>query len=106
MLQSNNFKCLTKNVKVSNVAKEIFISDMTSYIMGNAQSSDILITINRNKNIVAVASLIGISYIIFPDGICPDQEWLEIAEQEGILVYMTHLSSARAAQELYEILSI
>lgn len=106
MMQSNKFNCLTKDISVDFIAKDIFISDMTSYIMGNAQPTDILITINRNKNIIAVASLIGISCIIFPNAIQPETEWLALAEQEGISVYTTELSAARAAKELYEILSL
>ncbi len=68
-----------------------YVSDLLSDVMGNAREGDVWITIMRHLNVVAVASLAGISAIIFAKGILPAEAVIQKANEEKICL----ISSAR-----------
>ena len=74
-----------------------YIGDLLSWVMGNANSSNLWITIMSNINIVAVATLTDISCIVLAEGVCPDADALSTAEAKGINRLSTSLSSYEAA---------
>ena len=65
-----------------------YACDMLSWIMGHIKRDNIaLITILSNMNLIAVASLLGCSAIIFREGITPSEEVIRQAKQERIALY-------------------
>lgn len=63
-----------------------YVSDMLSDVMGSATPGQIWITIMKHLNVIAVASMTGISAIIFAKGIIPDAQVIEKALEEGIVL--------------------
>jgi hypothetical protein len=66
-----------------------YTSDLLSDVMGNAQESSVLITIQGHKNCVAVASLVGIPAIILCNGRKAPEDMVEAAKNEGISIFST-----------------
>ena len=81
-----------------------YVSDLLSDVMGNAKQNDAWVTIMRHLNSVAVASLAGISVIIFSKGIIPDQAVIDKAKEEQISLLNSPLSTFEIAGILYQAL--
>jgi hypothetical protein len=80
-----------------------YASDLLSWVMAKAQTGNVWITIQAHPNIVAVASLIGLSGIIIAEGVTPEPATLEKAEQEGIPVLTTHLNVYAVTGKMFEL---
>ena len=61
-----------------------YAGDLLSWVMGRAEEDNVWVTIMSNVNVVAVASLAGVSCVIFSEGVRPDGAALEKASQEGV----------------------
>lgn len=81
-----------------------YVGDLLSWVMGNADSGNIWITIMSNINIVAVATLTDVSCIVLAEGVSPDSDALSTAEAKGINILSTDLSSYEAAILVSQIL--
>lgn len=73
----------------------VYVGDLLSWVMGRATSGDAWITIMSNRNIVAVAALADVSCILLAEGVKPDADVAQLAEQKGINL----LCSERSAYE-------
>jgi len=82
-----------------------YCSDLLSDVMANASKDSVWITLQTHPNIVAVASLVGMSAILISRGAVPDAETLDKASKENIPVLTTDLSTFEAAGRLYKLLS-
>jgi hypothetical protein len=80
-----------------------YASDLLSWVMAKAQAGNVWITIQAHPNIVAVASLIGLSGIIVAEGVTPEPATLEKAEQEGIPILSTPLAVYAVAGRMFEL---
>ena len=75
----------------------VYIGDLLSWVMGKANSDYVWITIMSNINIVAVASLADVSCILLAEGVCIDEEIINVANDKGINILSTELSAYEAA---------
>jgi len=82
-----------------------YCSDLLSDAMANAQKNSLWITLQTHPNIVAVASLAGLSAILISRGGQPDPETIEKAIQEKIPLLTTELPTFEAAGRLFQLLS-
>lgn len=82
-----------------------YCSDLLSDVMANAEKDSVWITLQTHPNIIAVASLIGLSAIIISRGANPDQETIDKAVKENIPVLKTKLPTFEAAGIIYSLLS-
>jgi predicted transcriptional regulator len=80
-----------------------YASDLLSYVMAKAQAGNVWITIQGHPNIVAVASLLNLAGIIITEGSAIDPATLEKAEQEGVPILTTPLTTFAVAGKLYEL---
>jgi hypothetical protein len=80
-----------------------YVSDLLSWVMAKAQAGNVWITIQAHPNIVAVASLIGLSGIVVAEGVSPEPATLEKAEQEGIPILTTELAMYDLAGRMHEL---
>ena len=74
-----------------------YVGDLLSWVMGNADSGNVWITIMSNINIVAVATLTDVSCIVLAEGVKPDADAFATAEAKGINILSTNLSAYEAA---------
>ena len=70
-----------------------YVGDLLSSVMARAAPGNLWVTIQGHPNVVAVATLVGISGVIVTEGGRVDQATLDKAEQEGIPI----LSSPRTS---------
>ena len=61
-----------------------YAGDLLSWVMGRLREGEAWVTIMSNVNIVAVATLADPSCIILAEGVCPDENVTERAEQQGV----------------------
>ena len=88
----NEFVSLT-TLKGLNGVSSMFIGDLLSHVLANANEGDVLITVQSNVNTLAVASLINLSAIIFPDNIRVEKEVIDRAQKENIPLFKTNLNA-------------
>ena len=75
----------------------VYIGDLLSWVMGNANSGNVWITIMTNINIAAVATLADVSCILLAEGVSPDGDALSAAKSKGVNILSTTLSAYEAA---------
>ncbi len=73
-----------------------YAGDLLSWVMGRAQAGQVWITIMSNINIVAVASLTGVSCVLLAEGVKAGADVVEAATARGVNI----LSSEKTAYEL------
>ena len=83
----------------------VYIGDLLSWVMGKAEQGNVWITIMSNINTVAVAALTDISCILLAEGVVPDEALLSTAQEKGVNILSTPLSSYEAAIKISELLS-
>lgn len=80
-----------------------YASDLLSDVMANARDGYIWVTMQTHVNIVAVAVLKNLSGIIIVNGRTPDEQTLAKAEEEGIPLMVTSLTSFEIVGRLYRL---
>ncbi len=66
-----------------------YASDLLSCVMARARAGDIWVTLQGHANVVAVASLLGLGAVIISEGIQPDAQTRQKAEDEGVTLLST-----------------
>ncbi|MDD3472178.1 MAG: DRTGG domain-containing protein [Syntrophaceae bacterium] len=78
-----------------------YASDLLSDVIANAKEGDIWITLQIHQNIVAVAFLNNLAGIIIVGGRNPDAETLSKAEEQGVVVLASEMSTYDLVGQLY-----
>lgn len=81
-----------------------YISDLLSDVMANAQEGEVWITLQTHPNIVAVAVLRNLSGIIVTNNRNPEAETVRKAEEEGLALAVSGLSTFEIGGRLYQML--
>lgn len=61
-----------------------YVADLLSCVMAGAEAGDLWLTLQTHANIVAVASLLGISAIVVAEGANVPEGTVEKAEEQGM----------------------
>lgn len=88
---------------VDNEVKTVYVGDLLSWVMGNAEQKCVWITVQSHVNIVAVATLIGASCIIVSEGVFVGQDTVEKANEEGIPIFASSYTSYELAKQLMKL---
>jgi BioD-like phosphotransacetylase family protein len=80
-----------------------YASDLLSYVMARAKEGNVWVTMQSHVNVVAVASLVNLAGVIITEGGRPEVATLEKANQEGIPILATQLTTYAVAGRLYEL---
>lgn len=98
----------TLDLQVYTLAKDLdhevsggYVSDLLSDVMGNARESQVWVTLQNHKNVVAIASLKELAAVILVKGIQPEPDTLRHAEEENIPILGTGLDTYEIAGRLY-----
>lgn len=73
----------------NNTIEGVYCGDLLSWVMSKAQAANVWITIQSHINVIAVASLIGISAVIIVEGSEVDETVIQKAEEEEIAIFTT-----------------
>lgn len=106
MIVQDIVECLQAQVaggaaKVDNQITGGYASDLLSHVMGQASNGSVWVTMQGHQNIIAVASLLGLSAVIIAGDIKPDKEAVAKADAEEIPLLLTPLSTFTVAGLLY-----
>lgn len=63
-----------------------YAADLLSCVMARAQAGNVWVTLQAHPNVVAVASLLGLSAVIVSEGVRPDVETVERAQENGVVL--------------------
>lgn len=79
-----------------------YIGDLLSLAMSKVQEGNVWITIQTNINIVAVSSLTEAGCVIIADGFEPEENTLEKAKLQDVVLLGSELSAYEIAKVLAE----
>ena len=79
-----------------------YISDLLSDVLAHAEPGMLWVTIQTHRNVIAVAATKDITTVLFTCGRKPEPEIIEEAEQEGIALLTTTLTTYETAGKLWE----
>jgi hypothetical protein len=79
-----------------------YISDLLSDVLAHAQPGILWVTIQTHRNVVSVASMKDVAAVLFTCGRKPEPAVLHEAEEEGVVLLATPLSTHEAAGKLWE----
>ena len=99
LIEKYNFKHLSgKNLdkKIEN----IYSCDLLSWVMAKGKHDTAWITVQTHNNILAVASLLDFACIIIPEGIEVEQEIIDKANEQEVVM----LSSKLEVFEIFKIM--
>lgn len=77
-----------------------YVGDLLSWVMGRAEEDQAWITIMTNINILAVASLSGVSAVIIAEGAEISEEIVSKASEQGINLFRSRQPSFDVALAL------
>lgn len=73
-----------------------YIGDLLSVVMGKAKEDCVWVTVQSHINIIAVAALVDVACIIVSEGFAIDQDAVDKAKEEDIIL----LSSKKSSYEI------
>ncbi len=80
-----------------------YVSDLLSDVIGNAREGFLWVTLQVHLNIVAVASLKGLSGIVLVNNRTPDEETLRKAAEENVPILTSPLPTFELVGRLYSL---
>jgi hypothetical protein len=79
-----------------------YTSDLLSCVMAGAKHRSIWVTLQAHINIVAVAALLDLSAVIITEGAKPEPATIAKANDQGVTLFSTSLSSFAVVGKLWE----
>ncbi|AYO31034.1 MAG: hypothetical protein PWR06_44 [Thermoanaerobacteraceae bacterium] len=98
-------KLLTSKMDENRQVEGGYASDLLSWVMAHARENQVWVTIQSHQNIVAVASLLGLSGIIVAEGVEVDENTIKKADDENIPIFATPKPVYEICGILYNILT-
>lgn len=80
-----------------------YASDLLSDVLANAPQGGVLVTLQVHLNVIAVASHAGLRAVIFSSGRRPEDDVIERATDEGLVLYGSKADTFELAGRLYEL---
>jgi len=80
-----------------------YASDLLSDVLAHSKEGNLWITLQTHQNIVAVASMKNLAGIVLVNGREPEQETLQKAEQENVVIMVTKMPTFELVGKLYSL---
>lgn len=80
----------------------VYSCDLLSWVMAKGKHDTAWITVQTHNNILAVASLLEFACIIIPEAIAVEQEIIDKANEQGVVLLSTKLEVFEIFKILYE----
>lgn len=80
----------------------VYMSDMVSDVIANAQAGNLLVTLQVHSNVIAAANLVDLAGIVVTQGKRPPEDVARMAEKAKISLFTTDLNRWQVATKLYE----
>ena len=95
---------LEVKVAVNNLEVEVsngYVSDLLSDVLANSEENNLWITLQIHPNIVAIASMKGLSGIVIINGREPEEETVDKAKEKGIPIMVSRMTAFELSGRLY-----
>lgn len=103
IIKNLDLKLLTEKKDFSNISPSHgYVSDMLSCVMTGAQNKSIWVTLQAHNNIIAVACLLDLGAVIITEGAQPDEDTIDKANEEGVVLLSTDKQSFYVVGKLWE----
>lgn len=103
IIKALNLEVLSAPKAISEITPSSgYISDMLSCVMTGAKNQSLWVTLQSHNNIVAVACLLDVAAIIITEGAKPDEETIQKATEEGVILLSTPHNSFYIVGKLWE----
>lgn len=79
------------------------VGDLLSNVMSRAEAGDLWVTIQGHQNVAAIAVLTEVAGVVVAEGLSIDEDTIAKAEEKGINLYQSKLSSYKLAGKLYQL---
>jgi serine kinase of HPr protein (carbohydrate metabolism regulator) len=79
-----------------------YIADLLSDVLAHAKPDILWVTIQTHRNVVSVAAMKDVPVVLITCGRKPEPEIIREAEEEGVVLLTTPLSTYEAAGKLWE----
>ena len=104
LVEQLDLEIVTGEDKLERAVDGGYCSDLLSFVMSRSNRGDVWITLQSHPNIVAVASLIGLSAIIVTEDVEVEEETRTKAERENTVILKTGMTSFEVSGQLHTIL--
>ena len=78
-----------------------YVSDLLSDVLANSDENYLWITLQIHPNIVAIASIKGLSGIVIINGREPEEKTVKKAEEKGIPIIVSQMTAFELSGRLY-----
>ena len=78
-----------------------YVSDLLSDVLANSEENDLWITLQIHPNIVAIASMKGLSGIVIINGREPEEETVRKAQEKGVAIMVSQMTAFELSGRLY-----
>ncbi len=78
-----------------------YVSDLLSDVLANSEENDLWITLQIHHNIVAIASMKGLSGIVIINGREPEEQTVTKAEEKGVAIMVSQMTAFELSGRLY-----
>lgn len=103
IIESLSLEVMTPGLDLDREVTGGYVSDLLSDVIGNAKEKSVWITLQIHLNIIAVASLKGLSGIILVNNRRPDDATLKKALEEKVPVLTSSLPTFEVVGRLYSL---
>lgn len=92
---NNTEECITllNQNKCFQEIENVYVGDLLSHVMANGKEGALWLTVQRHVNVIAVAELNDFSAIIFVEGVIPEVETINKANELNIPLFSTKLDA-------------
>ena len=93
MIVSDLKKCLelVNQGDESREIKDLYTGDLLSWVMGHVRSEEsVLFTVLNTVNLIAVATLLDLSALVFCEGVYPSEDVIDKANDEGVCLFVSN----------------
>ena len=104
LVEKLDLRIFSENADLDKEITGGYTGDLLSDVMGTAKDGNVLVTVQSNKNVTAIASLKELAAVVLVKGISPEPEMLESANDEGIAVLGTKENAFTISGKIYELI--
>ena len=105
IIEKLQLKALTGQDKLDVEVTGGYTSDLLSDVIANSKEGNLWITLQIHQNIIAVAKLKDLAGIIIVNNREPDEETLQKAKEENVLLLASEEMTFDVSGKLYELIS-
>jgi len=96
LITAGTFGCIVKKNGVKFILSN-------NHVLANSNEGNVWVTLQIHQNVVAIASMKELAGVILVNRREPEQETIEKAEEEGIVIMVSELPAYELAGRLYEL---